>query len=168
MALGFSSPLVTVFALLYYIVSLPLMRRNAIYMYRPQYDGGGFRWPFLFDIFVSSMVLGQGLLFLQFLLKQALGPAIAAILPLAPTLVFRHRCRMRFLKGFEDGGLLQMSLKDGWDNSIPTSVEAREEYRQFLVDAHKAAYVPISIAGDTVNILTDEPAVIVPVEYDDE
>jgi hypothetical protein len=46
-------------------------------------------------------------------------------------------------------------------------VEKREEFRQFLVDAHKAAYIPVCIAGGATNILTAEPAVVIPSENDD-
>ena len=59
------------------------------------------------------------------------------------------------------------SLLDGWDNANPTSLESREEFRQFLVDAHKAAYIPVCIAGGATNILTAEPAVVIPSENDD-
>ncbi len=61
-----------------------------------------------------------------------------------------------------DAALLQTSQLDGWDNSQPTSKEMREEYRKFLVDAHRAAYVPICLAGDLARGLTNEPAVVVP------
>jgi len=58
-ALSFVSPLVAPFALMYFLVSIPLMRRNTIYYYRPKYDGGGFRWPFLFEMLVSSLLFSQ-------------------------------------------------------------------------------------------------------------
>jgi len=73
----------------------------------------------------------------------------------------------RFRKAYEDAGLLQTSNLDGWDNTMPTSVEKREEFRQFLVDAHKAAYIPVCIAGGATNILTAEPAVVIPSDNDD-
>jgi len=57
--LSFVSPVVAPAVLVYYLFAIPLLRRNCIYVYRPAYDGGGFRWPFLFDIFISSMVLAQ-------------------------------------------------------------------------------------------------------------
>jgi hypothetical protein len=60
-----------------------------------------------------------------------------------------------------------MSLLDEWDTSIPTSLHKRDEYLKFLVDAHKAAYVPVCIAGDTVNVLTSSPAKVIPVEHDE-
>jgi len=101
------------------------------------------------------------------LLKEAVGCAIVAFLPLPPTLIFRNRCRKQYLNAFLDAGLLQTSLLDGWDTSAPTSVEKREEFRRFLVDSHKAAYVPVCIAGETVNVLTAEPAAVIPLDYDE-
>jgi len=99
-------------------------------------------------------------------LKKAIGPAVMAALPIPPTLVFRSKCRNRFFRAYEDAGLLQTSLLDEWDNAEVTSMEKREEFRRFLVDAHKAAYIPVCIAGDATAVLTAEPAVVVPLEYD--
>jgi hypothetical protein len=50
------------------------------------------------------------LLAFLFLLKQAPGTAIAAILPFGLPLVLLTQCRKTFLKAFNDVGLLQMSL----------------------------------------------------------
>lgn len=36
------------------------------------------------------------------------------------------------------------------------------------VDCHKAAYVPVCIAGDQSTMITAEPAVVVPVEFDED
>eukprot|EP00565_Helicotheca_tamesis_P007263 CAMPEP_0185740608 /NCGR_PEP_ID=MMETSP1171-20130828/38190_1 /TAXON_ID=374046 /ORGANISM="Helicotheca tamensis, Strain CCMP826" /LENGTH=106 /DNA_ID=CAMNT_0028412499 /DNA_START=23 /DNA_END=343 /DNA_ORIENTATION=- len=46
-------------------------------------------------------------------------------------------------------------------------MEKREEFRQFLIDAHKAAYIPVCIAGGATSALTAEPAVTVPNENDE-
>ena len=94
-------------------------------------------------------------------LKKALGPAILAALPFFPTIMFRSAVRKRFLQPYEDAALVQTSMLDGWDNQQPTSLKEREEFRSFLVDAHKAAYVPVCIAGSS-DVLTVEPAIIVP------
>lgn len=103
-------------------------------------------------------------------LKKAIGPALMAALPIPLTLVFRSTCLKRFYRAFKDAGLLQTSLLDQWDtsweNSSPLSMEKREEFRRFLVDAHKAAYIPVCIAGDATSSLTVEPAVVVPTEFD--
>jgi hypothetical protein len=112
----------------------------------------------------------QVLLSLMMGLKKAIGPALMAALPIPLTLVFRSTCLKRFCRAFQDAGLLQTSLLDQWDtsweNSSHISMEKREEFRRFLVDAHKAAYIPVCIAGDATASLTVEPAVVVPTEFD--
>ena len=88
-------------------------------------------------------------------LKQATGPAILAGLPIIPILLFQQAMKEKYLRAFTDAGLLQTSLLDGWDTTEETSLERREEFRRFLVDAHKAAYVPVCIAGtDTDHFIT--------------
>lgn len=136
-------------------------------MYRPRFDSGGEHWPFLSDMLFGSLYMGQFLLTLQMVLKDAYGPAILAALPSGATYLFRNGLIKQFRKPYDDAGLLQTSLLDGWDNTISTSVEKREEFRRFLVDAHKAAYIPVCIAGGAANILTAEPAVVIPSENDD-
>lgn len=117
---------------------------------------------------ISCIVAGQILLTMQMVLKQAAGPTLAAAFPILPTIIFHHGMRRRYLAAFEDAALLQTSLLDGWDTVDQTSAEKREEYRRFLVDAHKAAYVPVCIAGGSSHEegLTAEPAVVVPLESD--
>ena len=166
-ALAPQSPLVAVAALLYYFVCIPLWRRNCIFMYRPRFDSGGERWPFLSDVLIGSLFMGQFLLTLQMVLRDAFGPAVVAFAPAVPTYLYRKNLKKRFLRAYQDAGLLQMSLLDGWDNSMGTTAEKREELRQFLVDAHKAAYIPVCIAGGATNVLTAEPAVVMPSENDD-
>jgi hypothetical protein len=86
-----------------------------------------------------------------------------AALPIIPTYVFQITIKKRYLRAYKDAALLQTSLLDGWDVDKNTSAEKREEFRRFLVDAHKAAYVPVCIAGsDTDYFLTAEPAVVLP------
>ena len=48
------SPLVAPIALLYYFVCVPLWRRNCIFLYRPKFDTGEERWPFLSDMIITS------------------------------------------------------------------------------------------------------------------
>ena len=127
-----ASPLVAPFALLYFLYCAPLWRRNCLFVYRPKFDSGGSRWPFLSEVFIWSIVVGQILLTTMMALKEAVGPAIFAALPIIPTLLFRKMSRHRFLKSYMDAGLLQTSLLDGWDTAVPTDMEKREEFRQFL------------------------------------
>ena len=134
MALSPSSPLVAPACFGYYLVFQPILRRNLIFMYRPRFDGGGFRWPVIFDICISCCVVGQILLTMQMILKQAVGPAIAAAIPTLPTILFHRAMRRKYLRAFEDAALLQTSMLDGWDSLGESSMEKREEFRRFLVD----------------------------------
>jgi len=163
-SLSFASPLIAPFALFYFLVCQPLWRRNCIYIYRPRFDGGGFRWPFLSEMCLSGLMLGHILLATMLVLKEAIGPAAIAALQLVPTIMFRRLNHAQFLEAYMDAGLLQTSLLDTWDtNSAPTP-QQREEYRRWLVDAHKAAYIPVCVAGDVSNVLTCEPAIVIPRE----
>jgi hypothetical protein len=165
-ALAPASPLVAPAALLYFMFCQPLLRRNLIFMYRPKYDGGGLRWPFVFEMFISSMVLGSILLAAQLGLKEALVPGVLAGITLVPILLFQRYMKERYLRPYKDAALLQTSLLDGW-NTEGSCIKSREEFRRFLVDAHKAAYVPVCLAAtDTDDCLTVEPAVVVPLECD--
>jgi hypothetical protein len=161
-ALAPVSPLIAPFALLYFLYCAPLWRRNVIYLYRPRFDTGGLRWPFLSDVLISSLCVAQVLLTTVMSLKEAFGPAVLAALPLLPIIMHRRSHRKRFLRAYNDAALLQTSSLDGWDNNMITSPEVRDEYRKFLVDAHKAAYVPICIAGGSTLALTAEPALVIP------
>jgi hypothetical protein len=90
---------------------------------------------------ITTLIVGSLLLTVQMVLKQAAGPAVCAVFVMVPTFMFQKEMKTRFLRSFEDAALLQTSLLDGWDNSLDYSFEKRQEFRQFLVDAHKAAYV---------------------------
>jgi hypothetical protein len=100
-------------------------------------------------------------------LKYAYGPAALAGLSLFPTYTFSVIAKDRFLRCYQDAGLLQTSQLDGWDTSKPTSVEMREEYRKWLVDCHKASFVPICLAG-LDSFITGEPSVVVSTERDND
>lgn len=120
------------------------MSEQALTPLLSQFDGGGFRWPFIFDMCISALFLGEILLTVQMALKQAAGPTIAAAISIVPTYLFQKATKERYLRSFEDAALLQTSLLDGWDTAAEYSAEKREEFRRFLVDAHKAAYVRLS------------------------
>jgi len=161
------APLVAPVSLLYFLYCTPLLRRNLIFMYRPRFDTGGLRWPFLADMYISSMVVGQTLLSIVMGLEQAGGPAIMAASSIIPILLHRRSTRLKYYRSYMDAALLQTSQLDTWDASLEeTTEDRREQYRKFLVDAHKAAYVPICIAGGISEALTAEPAVVVPHEND--
>jgi hypothetical protein len=166
LALAPASPLVTPFALAHFALSEPLLRRNIIFMYRPKFDAGGIRWIFLFEMVMSSLLFAHVLMVTMLALKKAVGPAIVAAIPFIPALVFRHELRKLYLKPYQDAGLVQMSMLDGWDVQEPTSQKKREDFRRFLVDAHKASYVPVCIAGSN-EIMTAEPAVVIQHDNDE-
>ncbi|GAX28816.1 hypothetical protein FisN_35Lh018 [Fistulifera solaris] len=166
-ALGPAVPLVAPAAFAYFFVCQPLLRRNLIFVYRPKYDGGGLRWPFLFDMTISSMMLGSILLAGQMGLKEGLVPAGLAASTMFPILLFQRDMQKCYHRAFQDAALLQTSLLDGWNATQTSSMIDREEFRRFLVDAHKAAYVPVCLAAtDTDDFLTAEPALVVPLETD--
>ena len=99
---------------------------------------------------MSALLMGQVLLCIQMVLKAAVGPAVLAGLPMIVTIVFYQAMNKRYRRAFDDAALLQTSLLDGWDTRQPQTFEEREDFRRFLVDAHKAAYVPICIAVSTL------------------
>jgi hypothetical protein len=167
-ALAPASPLIAASALAYFVFCTPMLRWTLIFLYRPKFDLGGGRFPFIFDICITGIIAGQIFLIAMLILKRAIGPAVAAFFPTVPTIWFRYFVRKRYLRAFRDAALLQTSLLDGWDTNAETSMGKREEFRRFLVDCHKAAYVPVCIADDKSSLITAEPAVVVPVEFDDD
>jgi hypothetical protein len=165
-ALAPASPLISFAAFFYFLVCVPILRWTTIFLYKPRFDIGGKRFPFCFDMLVSGMLVGNILLVAMMVLRRAFGPACAAFLPLVPIVAYRVILRRRYMKAFDDVALLQTSLLDGWDTNEETNVAKREEFRQFLVDCHKAAYVPVCIASGEGTMITSEPAVVVPLEMD--
>jgi len=69
-----------------------------------------------------------------------------------------------FLRPYKDTALLQTSRLDGGQESYSES--QREEFRRWLVDCHKASYVPTCLLGSKDNLLTVEPAVVIPKDKD--
>lgn len=165
-ALAPASPIVAPVSFLYFLVCCPMWRRNSIYIYRPKFDGGGVRWPFLSDELISSLIFGHILMATMMILRSAYGPAIVASLPIFPIFLYRKIYRNKYFPAFSDAGLLQTANLDGWDTSEASSVEKREDFRRFLVDAHKAAYIPVCLASNADNSLTFEPAAVVPLDTD--
>lgn len=97
--------------------------------------------------------------------KRAYGAAILAGLATIPTFTFHVICKDRFWKSYKDAGLLQTSDLDGWNVDEETSVKEREGFRKWLVDCHKASYIPVCVNGED-NFLTAEPAVVIATERD--
>lgn len=138
----------------------PVLRWILIFVHRPQHDGGGQRWPLLHEILISSMIVAQVLLTTMMVLKKAYGPALMAALSIVPTFMFGQIAKERFLRCYNDAGLVQTSDLDGWDLKKPITLAEREDFRRWLVDCHKASYIPICLAG-LDNFLTAEPAVVI-------
>lgn len=115
---------------------------------------------------MSCLLFAHVLMIAMLALKKAVGPAIVAFVPFFPTLLFKHEIRKLYLRPYLDAGLVQTSMLDGWDNRESTSQKKREDFRRFLVDAHKASYVPVCIAGSK-EIMTAEPAVVIAHDNDE-
>ena len=166
-ALGPASPIVALAALAYFFVSEPLLRRNVIFIYRPRYDDGGLRWMFVFDMIISALIVGHFLLALQMGLKNAFGPCLLSASAIPVTIWFQWYCKRRFRPAFENTSLLRTNLLDGLDSLNDMSMQRREEHRRFLVDTHKAAYIPVCIAGsESAAMLTATPARVIPHSID--
>jgi hypothetical protein len=113
-----------------------------------------------FSIFLGQIVLGaiMGV-------KRAFGAAILAGLAIIPTYTFDVVCKDRFCQSYKNAGLLQTSDLDGWNVHVETSMQEREGFRRWLVDCHKASYVPVCVNGED-NFLTAEPAAVIATERD--
>jgi hypothetical protein len=152
-------PLIAPLVLAYFVMMLLMLRWLLTFVYRPWYDAGGNKWPALHEIILSATIFGQVLLASILLLRNSNIPGLVIALSVLPTFLFSQNCKEKFLRAYNDSSLLQTSRLDGWDSKIDRSTKDREEFRQWLVDAHKASYVPICLAGSE-SPLTVEPAVV--------
>lgn len=153
-------PIVAPIATIYFIVVQPMLRWLLIFVYRPRYDTGGERWPLCHQIVISSLIMAQILTSVTLALKGSLGGAVFIGCCTFPTFMFSLWTEDRFLRPYKDTALLQTSRLDAGQDSYSES--QREEFRRWLVDCHKASYVPTCLLGSTDNLLTVEPAVVVP------
>jgi hypothetical protein len=131
-----------------------------------QYDGGGGKWPQLHHIVISALILGQILMSVTLTLKAAYWEGIFVGCCAIPTYFFHLWTWEQFYRPYHDCALLQTSRLDAWQESH--SLSNREEYRRWLVDCHKASYVPLCLLGTKENLLTAEPAIVVSKESDDD
>ena len=116
---------------------------------------------------ISSLMVGQILLALQMGLKNCKGACLSAAAAIPATLWFQWDCKRKYLPAFENTTLLRTTLIDGWDSLDDMTMDRREEHRRFLVDTHKAAYIPVCIAGsESASIITSTPAAVVPHSID--
>ncbi|KAG7355019.1 protein of unknown function DUF221-domain containing protein [Nitzschia inconspicua] len=158
-----AAPLIAPFATLYYMIFIPMLRWLHIFVYRPKYDAGGARFPIYHEQIISSLILGQILTAASLLLKQGIVAGFTVFALMFPTLFFSEWTKEQFYRSYMDAGLLQTSQLDGW--GVGKTMEGREKYRRWLVDCHKASYVPICLSGGE-DFLTSQPAVAVPTHRD--
>ena len=80
-----------------------------------------------------------------------------------PTLLYDKVLLEKYSRPYLDAALLQtrrMYSHTGNDAANAKSSLQREEYRRWLVDCHKASYLPTCLSGGKDNLLTSEPAVV--------
>jgi len=152
-------PIVAPIATMYFIVVQPMLRWLLIFVYRPRYDTGGERWPLCHQIVISSLIMAQILTSVTLALKGSLSGAVFVGCCTFPTVMFSFWTEERFLRPYKDTALLQTSRLDGGQDSYTES--QREEFRRWLVDCHKASYVPTCLLGSKENLMTLEPAVVI-------
>jgi hypothetical protein len=103
---------------------------------------------------------------ITFLLKGNLIEGLIIGACTIPTLLFNTLILDNFLRPFRDASLRHTGRinranqakeedKDSW--------QEREEFRRWLVDCHKASYLPTCLSGGTKNLLTAEPTMVVPI-----
>ena len=90
---------------------------------------------------------------------------VIILILIIPTLLFDNIVRERYKHSYEDASLLQTSRMYCHDGASPTNITSyleREEYRRWLVDCHKASYLPTCLSGNgALDLLTAEPAVVI-------
>jgi hypothetical protein len=100
-------------------------------------------------------------------LKQNVWEGFSIALSIVPTVLYNSIILEKYLRPYQDAALLQSSrmyYQHGRDSnpSINTSSWLeQEEYRRWLVDCHKASYLPTCLSGGETNILTTEPAIVI-------
>ena len=158
------TPLIGIFGMLYFVLVSPMIRWMLVFSYRPRFDGGGDKWPKLHKIIITSLLWGQLLTCLVFLLKMNILEGIIIGLSIVPTLLYNDIILEKYLPPYKDAALLQTGrLHHNW-SSNSSSWQEREEMRRWLVDCHKASYVPTCLAGGNENLITAEPAVTEPTD----
>jgi hypothetical protein len=119
--------------------------------------------PIIHEIIISSLMLGQVLLGTVLLLKQSfVFGSLIVLLPI-PTYMFNVWTKEKFERSYNDAGLWQTSKLDGLVSN--GTEEDREKYRRWLVDCHKASYVPICLSGGE-DFLTVQPTSVIPINQE--
>jgi len=160
MSLAPLCPLLGPVCLMYFVIVAPFLRWLLVFAYRPKFDGGGDKWPKLHHMIITSMLLGQLTTGISFFLKRNMWEGAFVSLWIIPTLLYNDIILEKFLRPYRDAALLQTSRMYNRLEDPTTSWLEREEYRRWLVDCHKASYLPTCLSGGTKNNLTSEPAVV--------
>lgn len=143
----------------YFIIFSPMLRWLLVFVYRPRWDGGGDKFPKLHHIIISSLLLGQLITAFTLILKYNIIEGLIILFCIIPTLLFHNIILEKFLRPYEDAALLQAGrLHYNWSSKSCSCLE-REENRRWLVDCHKASYLPTCLSGGMKNLITAEPAV---------
>ncbi len=159
-------PLIGPFAFLYFVMLSPMIRFMVVFAYRPRFDSGGDKWPKLHHMVITSLLLGQVLTMFTFLLK---GNYVAGVLIgacIIPTLIFNNIVLEKFKLPFNDASLHFTGRLQRGQHKVEENEDRwkeREEFRRWLVDCHKASYVPTCMSGSGKNLLTADPAQTIPI-----
>lgn len=151
------------FSFLYNVFIAPMLRWLLVFGYRPTFDGGGDKWPYLHHMIITSLLLGQLITGVTLCTKGNALEGFFILFLMIPTLVYNNIIFEKFNRPFQDAALLQSCrMYSGTDD--PTAKTRswlqREEYRRWLVDCHKASYLPTCLSGAETNLLTTEPAMV--------
>lgn len=82
-----------------------------------------------------------------------------------PTFLFNSIVLEKFLRPFRDASLHFTGKIHKYQNEAEEEEDPwqeREEFRRWLVDCHKASYLPTCMSGGDKSHLTAEPAVVTP------
>jgi hypothetical protein len=100
----------------------------------------------------------------SFFLKGNYYEGAVMIFCIIPTLLYNNIIKERFLRPYQDASLRDTSRMYNIHQEEQKGLDEwqkREEFRRWLVDCHKASYLPTCLSGGTKNLLTAEPAMIV-------
>lgn len=154
-------PLIGPCALLYFTMVAPMLRWLLVFQYRPDFDGGGDKWPKLHHIIMTSLILGQVITAASLFFLEHTKECVIILLCIPPTLFFNHLILEKYSRPYQDAALLQTGRMRSEHLNSKHAWLQREEYRRWLVDCHKASYLPTCLSGMGNNLLTSEPAVVI-------
>lgn len=129
-----------------------------------QLDSGVQKFCLIYSSF-SVLSFEQVITGLSLLLKGNYFAGLFIGLWTIPTLIFNAIVRETFTRPFKDaclrftGKIYKRAYKE---EEGPDPWQDREEFRRWLVDCHKASYLPTCLSGGGKNLVTAEPAIVVP------